>query len=212
MTSLDTVLAALCQLARKPGENSAPVDYGRRRRLRSLSQAQLDIADWRRRRYFLTRPDTWIGRRELARTELPACTQQEQFARYYLIEMLTGTHPYYLPGPMRLPERYGLDYAEFVFTLPEPMTSCLHRKAHYLLRHKRIREPVSWEPPFDWVTGITWPGPHPDDISLGDLHPLIHEGLPARVIAARLATTTEHVRLAATRHRPPGCRRRPTKR
>jgi hypothetical protein len=120
-----------------------------------------------------------------------------------LIELLTGTHPYYLPEPLRLSERYGPDYAGFVFTLPEPMARCLDHRARYLLRHAGIDEPVTWEPPFDWVTGIAWPGPHPDNISADELHPLIQAGLPVRVAAARLGTSIEHVRLTATRHPAP---------
>ena len=79
----------------------------------------------------------------------------------------------------------------------------LHQRAGFLLRHADINEPLSWEPPFDWVTSITWPGPHPDDITPGDLHPLLQSGLPVRAIAARLGTTAEHVRLAAARHPAP---------
>ena len=45
------------------------------------------------------------------------------------------------------------------------MAAFLHQQASTLLRHAGISEPVTWEPPFGWVTGITWPGPHPGDIS-----------------------------------------------
>ena len=90
--------------------------------------------------------------------DLPAAPVQDHFARLRLIELLTGTHPYYLPEPLRLSERYGPDYAGFVFTLPEPMARYLDHRARYLLRHAGIDEPVTWEPPFDWVTGIAWPG------------------------------------------------------
>jgi hypothetical protein len=102
----------------------------------------------------------------------------------------------------RLPERRSQDYAEFVFTLPEPMARCRHQQARSLLAHARIGEPVTWEPPFGWVTGIPWPGPDPDGITPGDLHPLIRANLPVRAIAARLGTTADHVRLtvARTRH------------
>jgi hypothetical protein len=48
-----------------------------------------------------------------------------------------------------------------------------------------------------------WPGPDPDTISTEDLHPLIRAGLPVRAIAARLATSADHVRLAAARHPAP---------
>ena len=183
--------------------HGAPIDYARRRRLRSLSQAKLDTAGWRRGRYFLTHPDTWAHRRHASHADLPAAPVQEHLARLRLIELLTGTHPCYLPEPLRLPERDRQDYAEFVFTLPEPLARFLHHRARILLRHAGIGEPVSWEPPFDWVTGITWPGPHPDDITPGDLHPLLRPGLPVRAIAARLGTTPDHVRLAAARHPAP---------
>ena len=83
------------------------------------------------------------------------------------------------------------------------MARYLHQRASFLLRHAGIDEPVTWEPPFGWVTGITWPGPHPGYISPGDLHPLIRSGLPVRAIAARLGTTAEHVRLVAARHPAP---------
>jgi hypothetical protein len=197
---LEPVTAAICQLARKLEEHGAPIDYARRRRLRRFCQAQLDVTGWRRQRYFLTHPDTWAHRRHLNHASLPAAPVQEHLARLRLIELLTGTHPHHLPGPLRLPERRSQHYAEFVFTLPEPMARYLHQRARFLLAHTSIHEPVTWEPPFDWVTGITWPGPSPGDINSGDLHPLIRSGLPVRAIAARLGTTAEHVRLTTARH------------
>jgi hypothetical protein len=201
--ALEPVTAAICQLARKLNEQDTPVNYSCRRRLRRFSQAQLDVTGWRRQRYLLTHPDTWAERRHLDRADLPAATFQEHLARLHLIELLTGTHPYYLPEPLRLPERRGQDYAEFTFTMPEPMARFLHRQARYLLRHAGIGEPVTWEPPFDWVTGVSWPGPHPDDLNPADLHPLIQAGLPVRAAAARLGTSIEHVRLTAARHPAP---------
>lgn len=200
---LEQVTAAICQLARKLDEQGAPVDYARRRRLRRFSQAQLDTDSWRRQGYFLTHPATWAQRRHLEHASLPAAPVQEQLARLRLIELLTGTHPRYLPGPLRLPERRSQDYAEFVFTMPGQMASCLHRQARTLLAKASISEPVTWEPPFGWAAGIPWPGPDPDAISTEDLHPLIRAGLPARAIAARLATSPDHVRLAADCHPAP---------
>ncbi|MGH3070599.1 MAG: hypothetical protein ACRDMI_18720, partial [Streptosporangiaceae bacterium] len=162
---LEPATAAICQLARQPGEHGAPVGYARRRRLRRFSQAQLDITGWRRQQYFLTHPETREHRRHPGRADLPAAPVQEHLARLRLIELLTGIHPCYLPGPLRLPQRRGHGYAEFVFTLPEPMAAFLHQRASFLLRHAGIGEPVTWEPPFGWVTGITWPGPRPGGIS-----------------------------------------------
>ncbi len=176
---LDTVTAAICQLARKLDEHGTPIDYARRRRLRSLSQAKLDPLGWRRSRHLLTHPDTWAHRRHASHAELPAAQIQEHLARLRLIELLTGTHPCYAPGPLRLPGCDRQDYAKFVFTLPEPLARFLDHRARFLLRHAGIDEPLSWEPPFGWVTGITWPGPHPGDIDPGDLHPLVRSAFPS---------------------------------
>jgi hypothetical protein len=85
------------------------------------------------------------------------------------------------------------------------LSPCRNRTSPYAGRHAKasISEPVTWEPPFDWAAGITWPGPAPDAISTEDLHPLIRAGLPVRAIAALLATRPDHVRLAAARHPGP---------
>ena len=200
---LEPVTAALCQLARNLDEHGTPIDYARRRRLRRFSQAQLDTAAWQRQRYFLTHPTTWAQRRHLDHASPPAAPVQEQFARLRLIELLTGTHPRYLPEPLRLPVRRSQDYAEFTFTMPEQLAFCLHQQARALLSKARISEPVTWEPPFEWAAGIPWPGPDPDAIRPEDLHPLIRAGLPARAIAARLSASADHVRLAAARHPAP---------
>jgi hypothetical protein len=169
---LEPVTAAICQLARKLGEHGAPIDYTRRRRLRRLSQARLDVTGWRRQQRLLTHPGTRAHRRHLNHADLPADPDQEHLARLRLIELLTGTHPCYLPGPLQLPGHRGPGYAEFMFTLPEPMAAFLHQQASSLLRHVGINEPVTWEPPFSWVIGITWPGPHPADINpITERHP-----------------------------------------
>jgi hypothetical protein len=56
----------------------------------------------------------------------------------------------------------GLDGGRvFVFILPEQMACQLDEQARFLLTQAGIREPVTWEPPFDWVTAIPWPGPGP---------------------------------------------------
>ena len=200
---LEQVTAALCQLARKLDEHGAPIDYARRRRLRRFSEARLDVTAWRRQRYILTHPAAWAHRHRLGHARLPAAPVQEHLARLRLIELLTGTHPRYLPGPLQLPRHLSQDYARLTLTMAEQMDRCLHQQARDLLAHASIDEPVTWEPPPGWVTGIPWPGPDPDGIRPEDLHPFIRAGLPVRAIAARLATTPDHVRLTAARHPAP---------
>jgi hypothetical protein len=138
------------------------------------------------------------------RRRLPRLAQaREHLARLRLIEMLTGTHPRYLPAPLQLPATRTQRYSSFTLTMPEQLDLCLRRQASSLLSKAGIDEPVTWEPPPGWITGIPWPGPDPDSIAASDLHPLIRARLPASAIAARLATATDHVLLAATRNPAP---------
>jgi len=207
---LEPVTAAICQLARQLEHNGTPIDYARRRRLSSLAQAQLDVTAWRRQRHILRHPATWGQPRQPDETTLPAAPAREHLARLRLIELLTGTHPRYLPAPLQLPATRTQQYSNFTLTMPDQLDLCLRRQASSLLSKARIDEPVTWEPPPGWVTGIPWPGPDPDSITTSDLHPLIRARLPASAIAARLATTADHVLLAATRNpapRLPGGRR-----
>jgi len=155
---LEPVTAAICQLARNLDQHGAPViDYARRRRQSSLCQAPLDAGSWRGQRALLLAQRGRPGPRDA-----PA---QEQFARLRLIELLTGTHPRYLPGPLQLPRQRGRDYAAFMFTMSGQLDLCLRRQASALLSQAGISEPVTWEPPFDWAPGIPWPGPDPDAVS-----------------------------------------------
>ncbi|MFE3783346.1 hypothetical protein ACFXPA_34815 [Amycolatopsis sp. NPDC059090] len=133
----EPVVAVLSQLARTLDDHPAPIDYGRRRRWRRLCAATLHGTAWR-----------------------AACTQiryrsserQERFARLHLIELLTGSHPCHFPPPLTLsPSFDGEDYTTFVFARPAQLSAHLHQQAQTLLRHLRIDEPVTWEPPFDWV-------------------------------------------------------------
>ena len=97
----------------------------------------------------------------------------------------------------------GLGRATSPSPCPASWTSACAGQASSLLSKASIDEPVTWEPPPGWITGIPWPGPGPDSITTGDLHPLIRARLPASAIAARLATTADHVLLAATRNPAP---------
>jgi hypothetical protein len=156
--ALEPVTAAICQLARNLDRHGAPViDYARRRRQSRLCQAPLDAGSWRSQRDLL-----------LAQHGRPApsgAPAHEQLARLRLIELLTGTHPRYLPGPLQLPRQRGPDYALFVLTMPGQLDLCLRRQASALLSQAGVSEPVTWEPPPGWAPGIPRPGPDPDAAS-----------------------------------------------
>ena len=182
---LEPVTAAICQLARNLDQHGAPViDYTRRRRQGSLCQAPLDAGSWRGQRDLLLAQHGHPGQ------HAPA---HEQLARLRLIELLTGTHPRYLPGPLQLPRERGPDYAAFVFTMPAQLDLCLRRQASALLSQAGISEPVTWEPPSDWAPGIPRPSPDPDAASAGQRirRLLAIPGQPDLQHAARqLGTTT----------------------
>jgi hypothetical protein len=183
--ALEPVTAAICQLARNLDQHGAPViDYARRRRQGSLCQAPLDAGSWRSQRGLLPAQHDRPGQ------HTPA---QEQLARLRLIELLTGTHPRYLPGPLQLPRQRGPDYAAFVLSMPGHLDLCLRRQASALLSQAGISEPVTWEPPPGWVPGIPGPGPDPDAASAGQRirRLLAIPGQPDLQHAARqLGTTT----------------------
>ncbi len=189
----EPVLAVLSQLARTLDDHPAPIDYGRRRRWRRLSAATLDDKAWRA---------------ACKQIRYRTSERQERFARLHLIELLTGSHPYYFPEPLTLsPSLDGEDYTTFVFTLPAQLSAHLHQQAQILLQRLHIDEPATWEPPIDWADTITWPGPHPDDVRPEQLWELARQGLTRSAIATRLHTTPEHIHLAAIRHPQPWTRR-----
>ena len=117
-----------------------------------------------------------------------------------------------LPDQQRLPARTpgsGSDRG-FRDTLPHPIVEQLHDHARHLLADHGIEEPLTWEPPWDWApTGLTWPGPHPDETDTDRLHALVLQSQPITVIAAALSTTPQHVRLAL-RHDPLPAEKRPS--
>jgi hypothetical protein len=152
-------MTAICQLARNLDQHGAPaIDYARRRRQSRLCQAPLDAGSWRAQR------DLLLAQHDRPGQHAPV---REQLARLRLIELLTGTHPRYLPGPLQLPRQCGPDYAAFVLTMPGQLDLCLRRQASALLSQAGISKPVTWEPPPGWAPGIPPPGPGPDAASAG---------------------------------------------
>ena len=126
---LEPVTAAICQLARDLDQHGAPASTtpaggGKAR----FSQAQLDA-----KLAPPARPPTRADTGTAATAPRPGAPAHEQFARLRLIELLTGTHPRYLPGPLRLPQRTRPGLRRFAFTVPGQMDLCLRRRASALL-------------------------------------------------------------------------------
>jgi hypothetical protein len=138
------VTASICQLARQLEDNGTPIDYARRRRLPRLAQAQLDVTAWRRQRHILRHPATWGQRQQPGGITLPAAPVREHLARLRLIELLTGTHPRYLPGDLQLPATRPQHYGNFTLTMPAQLDLCLRRQTRSLLSEASIDGPVTW--------------------------------------------------------------------
>jgi len=152
---LDTVTTVLDQLAVALDTHGSPIDYGRRRRWKRLTNPDFDEHAWRRQ----------CAQTRARRLASPRPTT---FARLYLAELLTGIHPHHLPPPARLPATDRPHYANFVRRLPTPLDDYLHHQGRRILARTNIREPLEWEPPIDWISPVTWPGPDPASTPRGD--------------------------------------------
>ncbi len=182
---LDTVLTILTQLADALDEHGAPIDYARRRRWRRLRQPDFDETAWRER----------CAQHQARRLASPRHTR---FAHLYLTELLTGTHPYHQPDGIKLDVINRASYALFAGNLPAPLDAYLHDRAARILRRGRIDEPVTWEPPSGWITGITWPGIDPTRVHRRELW--AHRPHPAATELPHTATSPAITRPT----RPPG--------
>jgi hypothetical protein len=185
----DTVLTAISCLAEYLDKCGSPIDYQRRR---DVIPAETITIDQRRELCF-------------SAAAHPGEARRHRDAQRYLYHLLTGAD---LNDP-----RHGLAftsagdrsaYLAFTDTLTTGLRAALHDHAAALLHQLDIGEPLTWAPPPDCCARLDLPGPHPDDIDLNAVGRLIIAGkLPIGDGAARLGTSTEHVRLALERvHRP----------
>ncbi|ANS66462.1 hypothetical protein SLINC_4238 [Streptomyces lincolnensis] len=187
--ALDSVLRGISILAQAIDEYGVPIDYSRRRRL--FSRATLD-----ERSYFELCEQT-------GRWRLPA--ERRQILRLKLIEILTGTHPRYLPSSVNL-DAHPTQTNGYEFTMARldlELTTHLRQQAALLLEVSDINEPVEWEPPAEWIGGIDLPGFTVDSINVQRLWCLLESGQRVTRIATELKTSAEHVRAAAQQNPMP---------
>ena len=178
----DTVLTAVSCLAGYLDSCGSPIDYQRRRDL--IPAETITTSQWRDLCY-----------RAVAH---PGETRRHRDAQRYLFQLLTGAD---LHDPRHaLAFTTGNDYSHyqtFAGTLTTGLRDALHGHATALLHDLGIGEPLTWAPPPGCCAHLTLPGPEPDDIDLDAAsHLIITEKLPVAGAAARLGTTTGHVRLA----------------
>ena len=178
----DTVLTAISCLAGYLDTNGSPIDYQRRRDL--IPAETITTSQWR---------DLCYGA-----AAHPGEARRHRDAQRYLFQLLTGAD---LHDPRHaLAFTAGNDYSHyqaFAGTLPTGLRDALHGHATALLHDLGIGEPLTWAPPPGCCARLILPGPEPDDIDLDAASRLIiTEKLPVAGAAARLGTTTGHVRLA----------------
>ncbi len=190
---LDTVLRILSILASRLDVAEVPIDYQRRRRLFGSTMLLPD--------------DVWKAC--CTRADVAATEHKRQHAERYLLELITGSPDSSHPplGPLTM--KTASAYAAFCASVRPALAERLRATAERQLAEQGVDEPLTWEPPFEWVNAPTWPGPHIDSIQPAKLRRLlIDEGRSFSDAAATLGTTSDHVRLLLIRH-PMGPLKRP---
>jgi DNA-binding transcriptional ArsR family regulator len=178
----DTVLTAISCLAGYLDTSGSPINYQRRRDL--IPAETVTTSQWRDLCYGVAAH--------------PGEARRHRDAQRYLFQLLTGAD---LHDPRHaLAFTTGNDYSHyqaFAGTLPTGLRDALHGHATAFLHDLGIGEPLTWTPPPGCCARLTLPGPEPDDIDLAAAgHLIITGGLPVTGAAARLGTTTGHIRHA----------------
>ncbi|MGW2867262.1 TniQ family protein [Kitasatospora sp. NPDC001225] len=164
--------SALAQLAYALDEHGSPIDYARRRALFTPDTVTVDLDAYTR----LCTQHNWSS----------GGTNRTSVMRWYILALLTGED-------RRSP--YTARIREFRFQAPRELRLFLREQAqHHLTRHG-ISEPVTWEPPDEWVSDLRWPGASPSAIDHEAFRDLFATTESVHEIAQNLNLTPEHVRL-----------------
>jgi hypothetical protein len=83
----------------------------------------------------------------------------------------------------------------FRYSAPGPLRDFLHQQAQASLARHGITEPVTWEPPANWVTWEDWPGTEPASLAADDLAAVLAGAGSVHEAASALGLTAEQVRL-----------------
>ena len=178
---------ALAAVSDYLSDESAPIDYARRRDL-----------DYRG----LLAQDEWDRIcRNLGHQRCSAA-----HPRSYLQHQIRGT-----TKPRTGPDGADTELREFPCRLTPQLSRALHRHATKFLATQGIQnEPVVWEPPTSIVAGLSLPGVELGDIEITQLHRLIR--VDRRTIAAtsqQLGVSADLIRYALEQHPAPALARLP---
>ena len=181
----DTVLTAISCLAGYLDTCGSRIDYQRRRDL--IPAETITTGQWR---------DLCYGA-----AAHPGEARRHRDAQRYLFQLLTGADLHDPRHALAFTGNYDYSrYHAFAYAFPTGLRDALHHHAAALLHDLGIGEPLTWAPPPGCCAGLDLPGPQPDDI---DLHAagrlIITQKLPVAEAAARLGTTSGHLRLALDR-------------
>jgi hypothetical protein len=181
---LKPLLSGLAQLAAALDAYGSPIDYARRRR--SFTTATTGI-------------DRDAYQRLCARQGWPRPSQhRRRLLDRYLLALLTGTHLPATPGDPNLTRgRASASWNTLRYRMPAELREFLHAQAIANLHAHCIDEPLQWEPPPHWVTGVAWRGVDPDQVDQQRFARHAAQGTPLMQMTLAMRMSTEHVRLYA---------------
>jgi hypothetical protein len=179
------VLIAVCRLADYLDHHGSPIDYHRRRA--AIGPTTITHTDWQELCF-------QVGAH-------PGEARRLLDAQRYLYQILSGADlndPSHALGFRTAADR--TTYVAFIASLTMPVRDALANHATRQLAHLDIDEPLTWQPPADCCRDLDLPGRDPDDIDLEVVHQLVViDRLPLQIVARRLDTTIDHIRLAHER-------------
>ncbi|MEU3346338.1 hypothetical protein ABZ723_15405 [Streptomyces sp. NPDC006700] len=179
---LTDALSTLTQLALALDSEGSPIDYSRRRRIFTNTPPTVDAQAFRR----ICRRHGW-GHSSLRLMNL----------NRLLFELLTGTHPRHAPHPLNFDypdsNHQVAKWHELRSRLPVELSELLCDQAEKHLTAHRIKEPVQWEPPRQWVTAVTYPGIEPEDVDSALYRRLVTQSATTTQIQKDLGLEGEHL-------------------
>ncbi|MEU9247005.1 TniQ family protein [Streptomyces sp. NPDC048385] len=171
----DHIASTLAHFARVVDMHTIPIDYGRRRALFADESVELSLDETRHREICRS-----FGSRQFTPVH-------QERARWQLRRLLLGAEPYRGNHSPAWAHR-------FTYRLHPDLHAFFADQAGAILAAHGINEPVSWEPPDDWLDGIGLPVA-PLSITTDYLAALLKPGPSASDVAKVLGLTVHQLRL-----------------
>jgi hypothetical protein len=177
------VLSTLAQLAFALDSHGSPINYPRRRAL------------------FANRADIRIDRDGYCSLCLrqgwrPASATRLRLLDLYLAAILTGSDLTTLAGGKLPSSTVSEGWNTLRFKMPPELRDFLLQQAAASLASNGISdEPILWEPPVSWATGVSWPGPDPDQVDTVLFRQLAARSASIAEVAEATGMSYENIRL-----------------